>query len=110
MPEIKTGDALLDYERRLISVFNLLEDALKTCSGMQQRLENGMYQGRAMDEMRQYFQMLSVHISQLRALYQKGAQYVMNTYKTTYKNDEQLKQWLLANFGVEEESEDAGSK
>lgn len=110
MPEIKTGDALLNYESQLISVFHLLGEALQTCNDEQQRLESGMYQGRAMDEMKQYFQMLALHISQLMALYQKGAQYVMNTYKTTYSNDEQLKQWIAANFYQKGEIENAVGK
>lgn len=110
MPEIKTGDALLNYESQLISVIRILGEAFQTCNNVQQRLESGMYQGRAMEDMRQYFQMLSVHISQLMVLYQKGAQYVMNTYQTAYENDEQLQQWILDNFGTEGESGNAVGK
>lgn len=111
MPEIKTGEDLLHYTNQLITVTQLLEETLQTCNDVRQRLDDGMYQGRAMDDMRQYFQMLTVHVSQLMNLYQKASQYVMNTYITSYKNDEQLGQWLLANLEAERgRSEYAGSR
>lgn len=96
MAEIKTGEALLDYTRMLSAVVQLLDEALPACKDAQRLLENGMYQGRALDEMKQFFQYLTTHVNQLEHLYQVGAKYVMNTYMTEYENDEQLARWVLS--------------
>ncbi len=97
MGEIKVGgEDVLNYASEFLAISQLLEEAYVYCARAENRINEDMYQGKALDEMKLFFRSLSSNTSKLYLLYQKAFQYTQNTYKEFYYNDRQLAQWVIA--------------
>lgn len=108
MDEIKTGDALLSYACQLIDTLKILHDAYTVCNRAKDRVDADMYEGRALDEMKQFFGSLTIHVGQLMTLYQTGLEYVRKSYQTMHRTDDELVQMYLAKLEGKEAEENAG--
>ena len=101
MDEIKVGNSVLDYMSEFFTIAELMQQACVSCTKAEKRINGDMYNGKALEDMKEFFNSLTSNTERLYILYQKGFQYMQNTVKEFHYSDEQLAQWAISKINAE---------
>ena len=102
--EIKIGESLLNHYQSLTEIMTKLLTAYDLSAECNKLINDGItYEGKAVEELQLFFSSLEMNINKLCVLYKSAAEYVINTYKTHYYNEEQLINWIISQLGNETE-------
>lgn len=94
--EIQIGDELMDYLFDLAGIISEMQEAYQTAQAANALMNSAgvIYKGDSQTDMQSFFISLEAHMSRMCMLYEKAAEYISNTYQTTYYSQEQLANWI----------------
>ena len=83
-----TENRLLEYRKVMLEIYEKLEAAAVLATDANSLIAGGIYKGKALVELQEFFYFLKMHIDKLELLYGVGAAYIQNTYDTFKEMDE----------------------
>jgi hypothetical protein len=83
-----TENRLVEYQKVLLEIYEKLDHAATLSTDANTLIADGIYKGKAYDELQAFFYYLEMHIKKIELLYGVGAAYIQNTYDTFTEADE----------------------